>query len=252
MITRLIGRNALVTGGSSGIGKATARRLASEGARVIINGRDAVKLMQAVDECAGSGEVQGLVADVSREDEVERLVAETLARLGSIDILVHSAGIDGAGSSALDLTTAGWERVLATNLTAPFLVTRAVGRVMALAGGGSMVLVASLNGLAAEPGFADYNTSKGGVVLLAQSLALDLVKHHIRVNTVCPGYILTPMTETYAADPAVSTAIRAAIPMQRFGMPEEVAGAIAFLCSDDASYITGHHLIVDGGRHAHQ
>jgi 3-oxoacyl-[acyl-carrier protein] reductase len=251
-MTRFVGRRALVTGGSSGIGKAAAQRLAGEGARVVINGRDAVRLAQAVDELAPFGEVHGVPADVSREPEVERLVAETQARLGSIDILVHSAGIDGEGAAVLDLTSAGWERVLGTNLTAPFLVTRAVGRVMAAAGGGSIVLVASLNGIVAEPGFADYNASKGGVVLLAQTLALELVKHNIRVNTVCPGYILTPMTTAYAADPAIGGTIRAAIPMQRFGAPEEVAGAIAFLCSDDASYITGHQLIVDGGRHAHQ
>jgi NAD(P)-dependent dehydrogenase (short-subunit alcohol dehydrogenase family) len=251
-MTRFAGRCALVTGGSSGIGKAAVQRLAAEGARVVINGRDAAKLVQAVNELAPFGEVHGVAADVSREAEVARLVAEALAKLGSIDILVHSAGVDGEGAAALDLTTAGWERLLAANLTAPFLVTRAVGRVMATAGGGSMVLVASLNGIVAEPGFADYNASKGGVVLLAQTLALDLVRHHIRVNTVCPGYILTPMTAAYAADPAIGGAIRAAIPMQRFGAPEEVAGAIAFLCSDDASYITGHQLIVDGGRHAHQ
>jgi NAD(P)-dependent dehydrogenase (short-subunit alcohol dehydrogenase family) len=191
-------------------------------------------------------------ADVTLEAEVTRLVAEAEARLGSLDVLVHSAGIDGAGVGVADLPLSGWERVIVTNLTAAFLVTRAVARRMIASGGGSMVLVASLNGIAAEPGFADYNASKGGVVLLAQSLALDLVRHNIRVNTVCPGYILTPMTAGYAADPEVGAAIRAAIPMGRIGEPEEVAGAVAFLCSDDASYITGHNLIVDGGRHARQ
>lgn len=256
---RFEGRGALVTGGSSGIGRATAARLIAEGARVAINGRDRQRLDAALRDLRSSGEspgavsgIAGIAADVSRADDVERLVAEALARLGRIDVLVNSAGIDGAGADALDLSAAGWRHVLEVNLTGPFLVAQAVARTMAAAGGGAIVNVASLNGLAAEPRFADYNASKGGVVMLTRSLAVDLARRHIRVNAVCPGYILTPMTEGYAADPEVGAAIRAAIPLDRVGDPAEVAAAIAFLASDDASYITGELLVVDGGRLARQ
>ena len=249
---RFEGRGALVTGGSSGIGKATAARLLAEGARVAINGRDEERLAEAVRELAPGGEASAIAADVAREDEVTRLVDEALARLGRIDVLVNSAGIDGAGAEALDLSADGWRRVLDVNLTGPFLVAQAVARHMAAAGGGAIVNVASLNGLAAEAGFADYNASKGGLVMLTRSLAVDLVRHNIRVNAVCPGYILTPMTAGYAANPATGAAIRAAIPMGRVGDPAEVAAAIAFLASDDASYVTGELLVVDGGRLARQ
>lgn len=245
-------RGVLVVGGSSGIGKAAAARCAAEGARVVINGRDPRRLAAALRELESSGVVSGVAADVSREDEVERLAAEALAQLGRIDVLINSAGIDGAGASVLDLAADDWRRVLDVNLTGPFLIARAVARYMAAAGGGAIVNVASLNGLAAEPRFADYNSSKGGLVMLTRSLALDLVEHNIRVNAVCPGYILTPMTEIYANDPEIGSAIRTAIPMGRFGDPAEVAAAIAFLASDEASYITGELLVVDGGRRARQ
>jgi NAD(P)-dependent dehydrogenase (short-subunit alcohol dehydrogenase family) len=249
---RFEGRGALVTGGGSGIGRAAAARLLREGARVVINGRRQNVLDDALQELRGLGEVAAVRADVSRDDEVEGLVAEALARLGRIDVLVNSAGIDGAGVGALELDPAAWRRVLEVNLTGPFLVARAVARHMAAAGGGAIVNVSSLNGVAAEPHFAEYNSSKGGLDTLTRSLAVDLVHDNIRVNAVCPGYILTPMTERYIADPAVGGAITAAIPMGRVGDPSEVAAAIAFLASDDASYITGELLVVDGGRRARQ
>lgn len=251
-MTRFGDQGVLIAGGSSGIGKAAAARFLREGARVVINGRAAARLDAALRELEPLGTVSGIAADVSRDDDVERLTGEAVARLGRIDVLVISAGIDGGATSPLDLDPAGWRRVLEVNLTGPFLLARATARHMAAAGGGAMVMVSSLNGLAAERHFADYNASKGGVVMLARSLAVDLVEHNIRVNAVCPGYILTPMTESYAADLEAGPAIRAAIPMGRFGDPSEVAAAIAFLASDDASYITGELLVVDGGRHARQ
>jgi len=249
---RFEGKGALVTGGSSGIGKAAAARLAEEGARVLIAGRDPGRLAAALAELAPLGSVFGLTADVADAASVDRLLTQAEAQLDRLDVLVHSAGVDGAGTDVLDLDLHSWRRVLDINLTGAFLVAQAAARRMSATGGGSIVLVASLNGLAAERRFADYNASKGGLLMLARSLAVDLVDRGIRVNAVCPGYILTPMTEAYAADPAAAAEIRAAIPMGRFGDPAEVAGAIAFLASGDASYITGEALIVDGGRRARQ
>jgi len=248
---RFQGRTALITGGTSGIGLATARRLLAEGARVVINGRDGPRMRSALAALDGLGEVSGIAADIVDERQVADLLAETLARLGHLDVLVNSAGIDGAGVSVLDLDAGAWRRVLDVNLTGPFLVARAAAQAMP-ATGGAIVNVASLNGLAAEPRFADYNSAKGGLVMLTRSLAVDLVERNICVNAVCPGYIVTPMTEAYARDPETATAITAAIPMRRFGNPSEVAAAIAFLASDDASYITGEVLVVDGGRLARQ
>jgi len=251
-MTRFAGQTALVTGGSSGIGKAVAARLAREGACVVINGRDPDRLGAALREIESFGAVSGVAADISREDVAERLIAEVAQRAGPLRILVNSAGIDGAGVDVLSLTTDSWRRVLEVNLTGPFLVARAAAQAMAVNGGGVIVNVASLNGLVAEPHFADYNASKGGLVMLTRSMAVDLAGRGIRVNAVCPGYILTPMTEGYAADGETGTAIRAAIPMGRIGEAAEVAAAIAFLASDDASYITGETLVVDGGRMARQ
>lgn len=252
MVTaRFAGRTALVAGGSSGIGLAAAARLLREGARVVINGRDPARLEAALGRLEPLGKASAIAGDISDEHAVKRLVATACERLGRIDVLVNSAGVDGAGASVLDLSAGDWRRVLDVNLTGPFLLAREVARTM-VGAGGAIVNVASLNGLAAEPHFADYNSAKGGLVLLTRSLAVDLVDLRIRVNAVCPGYILTPMTEEYAADPQTAAAIREAIPMRRFGDPAEVAAAIAFLASDDASYITGATLVVDGGRLARQ
>jgi len=159
-MTRFAGQTALVTGGSSGIGKAVAARLAREGACVVINGRDPDRLGAALREIESFGAVSGVAADISREDEAERLIAEVAQRAGPLRILVNSAGIDGAGVDVLSLTTDSWRRVLEVNLTGPFLVARAAAQAMAVNGGGVIVNVASLNGLVAEPHFADYNASK--------------------------------------------------------------------------------------------
>jgi len=252
MTMRFNDRGVLIAGGSSGIGKAAAVRLAAEGARVVINGRDPERLAGALRELGQPDRISGIAADISVEDDVERLAAEAIARLGRVHVLVVSSGIDSGPASPLDLKTDDWRRVLEVNLTGPFLLARAIGRHMAASGGGSMVMISSLNGLAAEPQFADYNASKGGLIMLTRSLAVDLARHNIRVNAVCPGYVLTPMTDSYVHDPEYGAKIRAAIPMGRVADPAEIAGVIAFLASDDASYVTGELLVADGGRHARQ
>jgi glucose 1-dehydrogenase len=250
---RFLGRTALVTGGSSGIGRAVARRLAREGAAVMLVGRDPAKVAEAIAEVraaseAGGAAVDGVALDVTDEASV-RAAADAAARLGRrLDICVASAGIDGAARNALDLDVDGFRRVLDVNVVGLFIAARAAAQRMAADGeGGAIVLNASVNGLIAEPDFADYNASKGGAVLLARSLARDLAPRGIRVNAICPGYTRTPMTAGYLDDAATLATIVGRIPLGRIAEPDEIAAAVAFLCSDDASYVTGASLVVDGG-----
>ncbi len=257
---RFVGKSALVTGGSSGIGLATAHRLVREGAAVLIVGRRPDKVSDAVGElrvvaaevaeaCGREpAQVIGASLDVTDEESV-RVAADAAARMGRrLDICVAAAGIDGAAQNALDLSVDDFRAVLDVNVMGLFITARAAAERMAADGeGGAIVLVASVNGLIAEPEFADYNASKGGAVMLARSLARDLAARGIRVNALCPGYTRTPMTEAYLADPETRETILARIPHGRAADPDEIATVAAFLCSDEASYVTGSVIVADGG-----
>jgi NAD(P)-dependent dehydrogenase (short-subunit alcohol dehydrogenase family) len=253
-IARLAGRTALVTGGTSGIGLATARRLAQDGAAVMVLGRDAARVAQALETLRAAvpgATFAGTAADVTDPAAMAAAVAEAAALGSRLDALVASAGIDGEGKDVLDLDADAFARILDVNIRGLFLAGQAAARHMTADGrGGSIVLLASVNGLEAEPGFADYNTSKGGAVLLARSMARDLAGRGVRVNAVCPGYVRTPMTEAYLEDPSTLETINAGIPMGRVADPAEIAAVIAFLVSDEASYVTGSAIVVDGGRTA--
>ncbi len=251
---RFAGKAALVTGGTSGIGLAAAQRLAVEGAAVFVLGRDEGRLRAALvrlRSAAPGAEFSGGAVDVTDPAAVDAAVARAAATTGRLDVLVAAAGIDGEGRDVLDLDPANFASVMATNVTGMFVAAQAGARRMVADGrGGSIVLIASVNGLAAEPGFVDYNTSKGGAVLLARSLGRDLAGRGVRVNAVCPGYVRTPMTEAYLGDPSTQETINAGIPLGRVAQPEEIAAVIAFLASDEASYVTGSAIVVDGGRTA--
>lgn len=246
----LTDKRIVITGGSSGIGLATARRFLDEGSRVFLCGVDEEEVERAVAELTTAGAVAGLVADVSREADVEGLVEAAIGWLGEIDILINNAGI-AHKAPFLDVHPSAWDRTIAVNLRGMFLVAQAVARRMIVRGaGGVIVNMASTNALGGEENFADYNASKGGVLQLTRTMAVELAEHGIRVNCVCPGFIETSLNEAIATEAEMRAYERAKIPLGRRGQPEEIAAAYAFLASDEASFVHGAALVIDGGQTA--
>jgi NAD(P)-dependent dehydrogenase (short-subunit alcohol dehydrogenase family) len=247
----LAGKGVLVCGGSSGIGLAAAQRFLEEGSRVFIAGLQPEEVAAAVASLREHGEAGGLACDVSREAEVARLAAAAEAALSGVDVLANNAGTS-RRAPFLEITAAEWDRIIAVNLRGMFLVAQAVTAQMVRRGtGGVVVNMSSTNGIAGEEDYAHYNASKGGVLLLTKTMAVELGPLGIRVNALCPGYISTPLNAAISAglDPGFEEAYaRDRIPLRRTGRPEEVAAAYAFLASDDASFINGAGLVIDGGQ----
>jgi NAD(P)-dependent dehydrogenase (short-subunit alcohol dehydrogenase family) len=246
----LDGKGVLITGGSSGIGLATAERFLREGARVFASGIDADQLARAVRDLAGLGPVDGVGGDVGDEADVERLVDAAAGWLGRIDILINNAGI-ARKARFVEITAREWDRTIEVNLRGMFLVAQAVARRMLADGrGGAIVNMASTNALGGEEEFAHYNASKGGVLQLTRTMALELGPNGIRVTCVCPGFIETPLNEVLASEEQMREYERTKIPLGRRGRADEVAAAYAFLASDEASFVHGAALVVDGGQTA--
>jgi meso-butanediol dehydrogenase/(S,S)-butanediol dehydrogenase/diacetyl reductase len=240
---RFAGRVAIVTGGASGIGAATAAALAREGAWVVVADVDRERGPEIAKEVGGTFEW----IDVGDHGQVTRLVADTVRSAGRLDVLVTSAFATAIGAIE-SLGDAEWDRTIAVTLSAVFTGLRAAIPLMRGHGGGAIVNVASVSGLAGDRGLAAYNAAKAGVVNLTRAAALELARSGIRVNAVCPGLIDTPaLRRGLVRMPEREPAVRGAVPIGRFGEPDEVARAIVFLASDDASYITGATLVVDGG-----
>jgi glucose 1-dehydrogenase len=246
----LEGRKAIVTGASSGIGKATAQRLAVEGALVCLNyhsGADKAGAEQGVEEIIkAGGKAIALQADVGSEDGVIRLVSETAKELGGLDLLVNNAGIENQ-VALTEMPLADWERILRTNLTGAFLCLREAAKLMVAAKGGVIVNVSSVHEFIPWPGYAHYCSSKGGLKLLMETASRELAASGVRVVNVAPGAITTPINERLLEHPKEEHAVEAEIPLGRMGKAEEVAAAIAWVASDEAGYVTGTTLVVDGG-----
>ncbi|MHB8670986.1 MAG: glucose 1-dehydrogenase [Acidimicrobiales bacterium] len=244
-------RRAIVTGASSGIGKAAALRLAADGARVCVNYFSDHEAAGARRIVAGierkGGRALAVQADVGDEQQVVAMVAEVVEAFGGVDILVNNAGIENK-ADLLDMTLAHWDAVIRTNLTGAFLCLREAGRAMKRGGrGGVIVNTSSVHEFIPWPGFAHYCATKGGLKLLMETAARELAPEGIRVLNLAPGAIVTPINRFVLDDPESLHAVESEIPLGRMGKAEEIAAAIAWLASDQAAYITGTTVVIDGG-----
>ena len=248
---RLEGKVALITGAGSGIGRAAAVRFAAEGASVVASDINEAAAVETVSEIRESGgEATAVGGDVVSSDNAKAMVQAAIDAYGKLDVLVNSAGVSGRveGASHEDV----WDKVMDVNLKGTYLVSWHAAPEMEAAGGGSIINLASIMALVGYPvgmggGFNLYNASKGGVLQFTRNLAVDLARKNIRVNCICPGYVETNMTRPLTDNPESYETLKGRHPIGRLGQPEDIANAALFLASDEAAFVTGAPLIVDGG-----
>ncbi|MFN3373843.1 MAG: SDR family oxidoreductase [Chloroflexus sp.] len=242
------GKVALVTGAASGIGRASALAFAQHGAKVVVadvsveGGEETVRMIKAI-----GGDALFIATDVSQSTEVEALIRHTVAHYGRLDIAHNNAAIEGALAPTASYTEEDWDRTINVNLKGTWLCMKYEILQMLQQGGGAIVNTASVVGLVGTMGLPAYCASKGGVIQLTKAAALEYAKAGIRVNAICPGATHTPMLDRLLAQPGAETSMLATIPLGRISQPAEVAAAAVWLCSDAASYVTGHVMVVDGG-----
>ena len=248
-MNELIGKVAIVTGASAGIGRAAAFALAAEGAKVVVADVDVKRGEQVASDINDKGGTAVFLrADVSDDTSVATLVAETVAQFGGLDVAFNNAGIEGTPAPTAECTPENWQRTLAVNLTGVWSCMRHEIPRMLERGGGSIVNMSSVAGLVGFATTPAYTASKHGVVGLTKTAALDYAEQDIRVNAVCPGVIDTEMVERFTGgQPEAEAAMVATEPVGRLGRPEEIADTVVWLCSDRSSFVTGQAIAVDGG-----
>lgn len=248
---RFAGKVALITGGGSGIGAASAKRIADEGGKVVVMGRRQAPLRAVADACGG----HAVIGDTASLDDLARAVAEAEERFGGLDVLVANAGIELFGSVET-VALEDWRRVFEVNLEGAMLAARASIPAMRKRGGGAIVLLASVAALSGAPSYVSYLTTKAGMLGLNRSIAYDYGPENIRCNALCPGWVKTEMAERAIADiaalkgttaNALASEMVSIYPLRRMAEPAEIAAIVAFLCSGDAAFITGATLSADGG-----
>ena len=249
------GKVAIVTGAGGEVGKSISRRLASEGCKVVLVGRDHAKLTKAASQIGGDKKnLLTVSADITREAEVLSAVEQTLSAFDRIDILVNNAGMINDPAPFHETTEEQWSGVIGTNLVGTFQATKAVIPIMMRNGGGSIVSISSVLGVRAIPNvpLSIYAATKAGIIMFSRSIAVEYGPHGIRSNCVCPSTIKSSIIEPYLQDENAKKVLESSFPLRKIGEPDDISGAVAYLCSDDAKWITGTVMMVDGGISAKQ
>jgi NAD(P)-dependent dehydrogenase (short-subunit alcohol dehydrogenase family) len=249
MTAELKSKVAIVTGGTSGIGRDTSVLFAKAGAKVVVAGRREAEGKETVDLIrAGGGDGMFVKADVSKAADVQALIQKTVGKFGRVDVAFNNAGIEGNWIPIAEQSEEDWDRVIDINLKGTWLCLKyEIQQMLKQGGGGAIVNMSSVAGLMGNAGSATYCASKHGVMGLTKAAALETARSGIRINAVCPAVIETPMAERAFADPAINKFVLGLHPLGRFGKPMEIAEAVLWMCSDRASFMTGHSIVLDGG-----
>jgi NAD(P)-dependent dehydrogenase (short-subunit alcohol dehydrogenase family) len=248
------GKVAIVTGAGGGVGKAISKRLSSEGCKVIMLGRDRTKLQKAASEIGNKKNMMTIIADITKEAEVLSAIDQTINSFDKIDILINNAGIINDPTPFHEMSEDQWDDLVKTNLFGMFRMTKAVIPVMIENGGGSIVNISSVLGIRSIPRvpLSVYAATKAGVIMFTRSIAVEYGQYKIRCNCVAPSTIRSSIIEPYLQDEEAKKLLESSFPLRVIGEPEDISGAVAYLCSDDSKWVTGTIMMVDGGLSAKQ
>jgi NAD(P)-dependent dehydrogenase (short-subunit alcohol dehydrogenase family) len=251
---KMKGKVAIVTGAGGGVGRAISKRLVSEGCKVVLLGRDRTKLQKAASEVGDKKSTMTVMADITKEAEVLSAMEQTISSFDKVDILVNNAGTINDPVPFHEMTDDQWDDLIDTNLVGTFRMTKAAIPVMMRNGGGSIVNISSVLGIRSIPKvpLSVYGVTKAGVIMFTKSIAVEYGQYKVRCNCVCPSTIKSSIIEPYLQDENAKKVLESGFPLHKIGEPEDIAGAVAYLCSDDAKWITGTVMMVDGGVSAKQ